>query len=97
MKIFFSLSDRMYFTKAQPVPIRDSVMKRRAPLSLESSTQTVKKNNSRIVLNIFKLHILGKLYLQVCDVIHDGPAFNRMPLGVDEVIVDLRETERDVT
>lgn len=37
-----------------------------------------------------------QLYLQVCDIIHDSPAFNRMPLSVDEVIVDLRETEREV-
>lgn len=28
----------------------------------------------------------------MCYIIHDGPALNRMPLSVDEVIVDLRET-----
>ena len=33
-KIFFSLSDRTYLTKAQPEPIRAMVMKRRAPFSL---------------------------------------------------------------
>lgn len=33
------------------------------------------------------------MYLQVCDIIHDRPAFNRMPLSVDEVVVDLKETE----
>lgn len=56
MKIFFSLSDRMYLTKAQPVPISASVMNRRAPLSLESKAfQNVKlekhKIDSRIILN----------------------------------------------
>lgn len=44
-----------------------------------------------------ELHILGKLYSQVRDIIHDGPAFNRMPLGVDEVIVDLREVKYNDT
>lgn len=39
--------------------------------------------------------MLGELYLQVCDIIHDSPAFNRMPLSVDEVIVDLRDRERE--
>lgn len=34
-KMFFSLSDRTYLTKAQPEPIRAMVMKRRAPFSLE--------------------------------------------------------------
>jgi hypothetical protein len=33
-KIFFSLSDSIYFTKAQPEPIKAMVMKRRAPFSL---------------------------------------------------------------
>jgi hypothetical protein len=33
-KIFFSLSDRTYLTKAQPEPIKAMVMKRSAPLSL---------------------------------------------------------------
>lgn len=33
-KIFFSLSDSTYFTKAQPEPIKATVMKRRAPFSL---------------------------------------------------------------
>lgn len=44
-----------------------------------------------------KLHIPEKLYLQVSDVIHDGPAFDRMPLSVDEVVVDLRDTTREVS
>lgn len=38
MKIFFSLSDRMYLTKAQPVPMSARVMKSRAPFSLETTT-----------------------------------------------------------
>lgn len=33
-KIFFSLSDSTYLTKAQPEPIKAMVMKRRAPFSL---------------------------------------------------------------
>lgn len=37
-----------------------------------------------------KLRILKQPHLQVCDVIHDGPAFNRMTPRVDEMIVDLK-------
>lgn len=33
----------------------------------------------------------------MCDIIHDSPAFNRMPLGVNEVIVDLIEMPRETT
>lgn len=33
-------------------------------------------------------------FLQMCDVIHDGPAFDRMTLGVDEVKVDLGEIKK---
>lgn len=33
-----------------------------------------------------------ELYLQVCDIIHHSPAFNRMPLSVDEVVIDLKDT-----
>lgn len=95
MKIFFSLSDRMYLTKAQPVPISASVMNRSAPLSLESTYNTHRKNNNKVVFNYITLQIPEKVYLQVCDIIHDGPAFNRMSLSIDEVIVDLRETERE--
>lgn len=33
------------------------------------------------------------MYSQVCDVIHDGPAFDRVALSVDEVVVDLKGTD----
>lgn len=95
MKIFFSLSDRMYFTKAQPVPISASVMNSRAPFSLEAHqykhqwthqwTLVYQLNTKQL-----KHHILGWLHLQVCDIIHDSPGFNRTAFSVDEVIVDLR-------
>lgn len=29
-------------------------------------------------------------YLQVCDIIHNSPAFDTMSLNIDEVVVDLR-------
>ena len=32
---------------------------------------------------------IPEMYSQVSDVVHDGPALNRMPLGVDKVVVDL--------
>lgn len=35
-------------------------------------------------------------FLQMCDVIHDGPAFDRMTLGVDEVKVDLGEIKKEL-
>lgn len=38
-----------------------------------------------------------ELYLQVCDIIHHRPAFNRMPLSVDEVVIDLKDTEVTLT
>lgn len=31
-----------------------------------------------------------EVHLQVCDIIHDGPAFDRMTLRVDEVKIDLK-------
>lgn len=37
-----------------------------------------------------KLQILMEVHLQVCDIIHDGPAFDRMTLRVDEVKIDLK-------
>lgn len=40
--------------------------------------------------------MLTELHLQVCDVIHDGPAFNRMTLRVDEVIVDLNTQKQGI-
>lgn len=90
MKIFFSLSDKMYLTKAQPVPISASVMKRRAPLSLASrELENVKDKNVKRICRVF----LMEKYLQVCDIIHDSPAFNCMPLSVNEVVVDLKETD----
>lgn len=42
MKIFLSLSDRMCLMKAQPVPMRAMVMKRRAPFSLEEKQAPVR-------------------------------------------------------
>ena len=92
MKIFFSLSDRMYLTKAQPVPISASVMNRRAPLSLRSKYRhTHVKKNKKTNTKWPKRHIVQTSHLQVCYIIHDGPAFDGMPLSVDKVIVDLRE------
>lgn len=38
-KIFFSLSDSTYLTKAQPEPMSAMVMKRRAPFSLCGGTE----------------------------------------------------------
>lgn len=38
-----------------------------------------------------KLRILKNLHLQMRDVIHDGPAFNRVTFRVDEMIVDLKK------
>lgn len=43
-----------------------------------------------------KLRMPAELHLQVCDVIHDGPAFDRMTLRVDEVIVDLNTQKRGI-
>lgn len=37
-----------------------------------------------------KLQMLMEVHLQVCDIIHDGPAFDRMTLRVDEVKIDLK-------
>lgn len=88
MNIFFSLSDRMYFTKAQPVPIRASVMKSSAPLSLQRGADSA---GGRGV----KAWMLKKPHLQVCDIIHDGPALDRMALRVDEMEVDLKTPERE--
>lgn len=34
--------------------------------------------------------MLIHFYLQVCDIIHNSPAFDTMPLNVNEVVVDLR-------
>lgn len=93
MKIFFSLSDKMYLTNAQPVPISASVMNSRAPFSLASTVlENVKQEKWKIGCSFQRL-ILMEMYLQVCDVIHDSPAFNRMPLSVNEVVVDLKETD----
>lgn len=44
-------------------------------------------------LKSFEPLILMEMYLQVCDIIHDSPAFNCMPLSVNEVVVDLKETD----
>lgn len=33
--------------------------------------------------------MLIHFYLQVCDIIHNSPAFDTMPLNVNEVVVDL--------
>lgn len=42
-----------------------------------------------------KLRMLKKLHLQVGDIIHDGPALNRMTPRVDEMIVDLKHNEHN--
>lgn len=79
----------MYLTKAQPVPIRASVMKSSAPLSLQGEQVEVIQQKHAAG----ELRLLQRRHLQVCDVIHDGPALNRMTFRVDEVIVDLKTGE----
>lgn len=81
----------MYLTKAQPVPINASVMKRRAPLSLGGINV---HNVNTEMLNGFEPLTRTELYSQVCDIIHDSPAFDGMPLEADEVVVDLKQKER---
>lgn len=91
MKIFFSLSDRMYLTKAQPVPIRASVMNSSAPLSLG---KVARRKPSRVNKTFGQKRERETTGSQVSDVIHDGPAFDGVPLCVDEVIVDLKDNTK---
>lgn len=82
-KIFFSLSDRTYLTKAQPEPIRAMVMKRSAPFSLGAGALVRRWGAPPPASRT------GRGHSQVCDVVHDGEAFDGVALAVDEVVVDL--------
>lgn len=85
-KIFFSLSDRTYLTKAQPEPIKAMVMKRRAPFSLGSACVV---RGRRPGLPSLPPACRREGHSQVCDVVHDSEAFDGVALAVDEVVVDL--------
>lgn len=91
MKIFFSLSERMYLMKAKPVPIRARVMNSSAPfrlcIEMTRTIHTIAASQPIFILSISNTHT----HLQVSDVVHYSPAFDRMPLHVDEVIVNLND------
>lgn len=94
-KIFFSLSDSMYFTKAQPEPIRAMVMKRRAPFNLGGGAGWGRCDDAvGGPAPPARLPHLCAGDSQVCDIVHDGEAFDGVALAVDEVVVDLeRQTD----
>lgn len=91
-KIFFSLSDSTYLTKAQPEPIKAMVMKRRAPFSLGGGVRVVRGAVPAPPSPPPTCH--GEGHSQVRDVVHDSEAFDGVALAVDEVVVDLEADGR---
>lgn len=55
-----------------------------------TSSFTLNNMHLRVSLSMRNRRKTKVCYAQVSDVVHDGPAFNRMTFRVDEVIVDLR-------
>lgn len=80
------MSDSIYFTKAQPEPIKAMVMKRRAPFSLgEQGASEVKWGPGPRLPHL----CAEPADSQVRDIVHDREAFDGVALAVDEVVVDL--------
>ena len=50
--------------------------------------------HSRVLLQYRQTQCHNTVPLQMCDVVHDGPAFDGVSLCVDEMEVDLRKTKK---